>query len=560
MKKLINNNGITIIALIVTIVILLILAGISISTLTGDSGIVKKATDAQIMTALSNVNENLELYKIMETEEMSNEELRDKGILKQVIDESTGRRLGILYDFNKAKIQEKLGKGYEDITLNEEGNINSSTELYNVFVIDLEDGTLHYIKNEEVWSIGGKNNLKEVAERIKFITEWTITEDNEEIELPLDSTYKLLVEWGDGQETLVESTNPESRKHAYKKAGVYDIKIRNNIDGGICKCFRFSVTSTSKDKITRIIQWGEIDIEDAINFSGCSNLKGEIPSPTNRSFRKIKNFDQLFYNCKNLEGTIPKDLFKNARNVIYIGFAFSGCENLKGEIPGELLIDVNQNIENVSHLFNGCKNLTGTIPKELFENKSIKNFTATFQNCSKISRIENGLFDDIGDNVLKMDGTFRGTGIKEIPKDLFKYNVNVTNFDGIFMSCLELEKIPDGLFSTNINATNFNNVFYGCKQIKGKVKKSIFPTEVVENEITFTSTFMWCTNLEGIEEDAFDNYPNIISFDRTFNQCTALTGRVPELWNRDNVKSYGGCFSEVLSIENYIDIPEEWKV
>ena len=42
-----ENDGITLIALVVTIVVLLILAGVSVNALFGDSGIIKKAQDAQ---------------------------------------------------------------------------------------------------------------------------------------------------------------------------------------------------------------------------------------------------------------------------------------------------------------------------------------------------------------------------------------------------------------------------------------------------------------------------------------------------------------------------------
>ena len=40
-----KNNGITLIALIVTIIILIVLAGISIGTLTGDNGIIYRRKD-----------------------------------------------------------------------------------------------------------------------------------------------------------------------------------------------------------------------------------------------------------------------------------------------------------------------------------------------------------------------------------------------------------------------------------------------------------------------------------------------------------------------------------
>ena len=58
MKKTKENQlGITMIALIVTIIVLLILAGISIATLNGDSGIIKKSKEAKEQTEISEEKE-----------------------------------------------------------------------------------------------------------------------------------------------------------------------------------------------------------------------------------------------------------------------------------------------------------------------------------------------------------------------------------------------------------------------------------------------------------------------------------------------------------------------
>lgn len=48
MEKLLNNRkGITLIALVITIIVLLILAGVTIATLTGENGILKQAGKAK---------------------------------------------------------------------------------------------------------------------------------------------------------------------------------------------------------------------------------------------------------------------------------------------------------------------------------------------------------------------------------------------------------------------------------------------------------------------------------------------------------------------------------
>ena len=47
-----ENEGITLIALVVTIIVLLILAGISIAMLTGENGILKRAREAKEETKI----------------------------------------------------------------------------------------------------------------------------------------------------------------------------------------------------------------------------------------------------------------------------------------------------------------------------------------------------------------------------------------------------------------------------------------------------------------------------------------------------------------------------
>ena len=71
MKKIANNRGITLIALIVTIIVLLILAGISISMLTGQNGILNRASEAKEKTEIASEDEKRKLAQaeaLMNTE------------------------------------------------------------------------------------------------------------------------------------------------------------------------------------------------------------------------------------------------------------------------------------------------------------------------------------------------------------------------------------------------------------------------------------------------------------------------------------------------------------
>ena len=56
-----NNKGITLIALVITIIVLLILAGITIAMLTGDNGLLTKANDAKAKDIEASVDERVRL-------------------------------------------------------------------------------------------------------------------------------------------------------------------------------------------------------------------------------------------------------------------------------------------------------------------------------------------------------------------------------------------------------------------------------------------------------------------------------------------------------------------
>ena len=57
-----SNKGVTLLVLGITIVVLSILAGITISMLTNDHGIIDEATSTAIQTETSKVQEEWELY------------------------------------------------------------------------------------------------------------------------------------------------------------------------------------------------------------------------------------------------------------------------------------------------------------------------------------------------------------------------------------------------------------------------------------------------------------------------------------------------------------------
>lgn len=84
MKKLKKNKGITLIALIVTIIVLLILAGVSIAMLTSENGIIKQTVKAKEEIEISSEKEAIELMMVNKEMDKNNEkynigeELKDR--------------------------------------------------------------------------------------------------------------------------------------------------------------------------------------------------------------------------------------------------------------------------------------------------------------------------------------------------------------------------------------------------------------------------------------------------------------------------------------------------
>ena len=124
-KEYKKTRGITLIALIITIIVLLILAGVSITMLTGNNGILTQASNAKIMNNLSKVDESIKLYKSNKKiekvvdensqEEITNDDLINDEILKEYVIEETFRPIGVIEGYKKLGIKDKFGEGYKNI-------------------------------------------------------------------------------------------------------------------------------------------------------------------------------------------------------------------------------------------------------------------------------------------------------------------------------------------------------------------------------------------------------------------------------------------------------------
>ncbi len=118
MNKIKSTKGITLISLVVTIIILLILAGVTIATLMGDNGLINKANDAKIKTEIASIKEEIQT-DILRKQAENNGNISDESLKE------------ILKNYGTLSEEEKL----TDKTL------TTTKESYEIKVSDIFNGT-----------------------------------------------------------------------------------------------------------------------------------------------------------------------------------------------------------------------------------------------------------------------------------------------------------------------------------------------------------------------------------------------------------------------------------
>ena len=168
-EQLKTNKGITLIALVITIIVLLILAGVTIATLTGDNGILTKAQNAKEKNAQKTVEEQINLAvqasRINEglviDKDILEQELTNNGIeiIKSENDELpwTVKKDGYVYTISEnGEVKEKEGIA---ITTGDTEILKGSTEGKKVSaqILSGETGTIK-------WEHTGNITLSETGE------------------------------------------------------------------------------------------------------------------------------------------------------------------------------------------------------------------------------------------------------------------------------------------------------------------------------------------------------------------------------------------------------------
>ena len=334
LQKFKEKRGITLIALVVTIIVLLILAGISISMLTGQNGILNRASEAKEEYSNSTEKEQLQLSY-------------NSAITRKLGESITAEEL-------QNELNEVVGK-------NEDGTSKTeTTDMGNrVFYVKFVKTNHNYrVDNGEVTLITGED--KSVVEP-KNVADWEYTPND-------DGT--LTIKGYKGSDTEVVVPNCIGGVKVKKISGKYgdglSIWSDDIRDDNIRFGWRSGYTKGQKTIKKIIISYGIEEIGD-YTFWGTAGVENiSIPS----SVTSIG--EESFTNCVSLTNiTIPS-------SVTSIGaVSFENCRSLTNiTIPSSVTSIGNET-------FGNCSSLTDiTIPSSV---TSIGN--NAFQNCSSLTNI-----------------------------------------------------------------------------------------------------------------------------------------------------------------------------
>ena len=209
-------------------------------------------------------------------------------------------------------------------------------------------------------------------------------------------------------------------------------------------------------------------------------------------------------------------------------------------------------ITNFYYCFYDCSSLT-SIPEGLFDNNTkVTSFNSCFDSCFSLTSIPEGLFDN-NTKVTNFGSCFVGcSSLTSIPAGLFDNNPNVTNFSYCFYNCSGLASIPEGLFDNNTQVTSFRDCFYGCSSL------TIIPAGLFDNNplvTNFSYCFRNCYDLTTIPEGLFDNNPNVTDFRTCFGNCYDLTSIPVGLFDKNTqVTDFSYCFQNCSKLTVNVQI------
>ena len=273
-----SNNGITLIALVITIIVLLILAGVSIAMLTGENGILKQANNAKNKT---------EEAKIQEKKDLEN--LEDE--ITNIIGIDWEEALKTATKHPEQKESNSIGVGTNGKA------VNMDLWVYSL----MDDGTYGLNTKENLnteTSVGVTSGYKgwfTSNGEIQGTIPQYISEDGGETFKEVTDLKWLFFNCSEMKIAPQIPTTVKKMNYTFRKC--VSLKNTPKIPDGVLEMSRTFQECENLENITNL---PNTVINLAHTFDGCKNLKSVnlvIPN-------SVTNMQRTFYHCENLNGEI----------------------------------------------------------------------------------------------------------------------------------------------------------------------------------------------------------------------------------------------------------------
>ena len=557
MKKIKTTKGITLIALVITIIILLILAGITLNVLWEEEGVINQAEKAKIINELATYKEQLDMF------------VKGKTIEDQTYEEES-------LTAGKTELQYNTKK-------EEGGNIKTVIPgISNEYLEKLE-----IIKGELLINTKNKREI-EIAQSMGIeVNPYDITEEGE----LLSSNGNLLLMDRNGTITIPERVTKIGEGAFANVEGLKTIIIPGTVKEISPNAFAYNTTLETvimqeKDgygveyignfafmecpNLTTVQMPNTVKEMGIQVFYHCGNLKNinlsnnlkEIPINTFDGAKNLSNIELpegltkihafAFLNCISLE-TIK---FPSTINTI-IGSAFNGCSKIKNiEIAKE---NKNLKLEN-GILF--CDNKTeNTVEMIIILKEAIEPGTNTLIVPNTVTILRNGQINsDLGITTIQIQES-----TTNIESGFF--NDNITNVI-ISDDNPKYETYNNSVYTKNINGTDISILRYYGNENEVTIKDG---TQIIEpycfmnkglNKVNLpesmekimTQAFTGCYNLKNITLGENISYFSTLSTYNSGVEDVTIKGNNPYYSIREGVICNGEKTKALFNKEGNIFI------
>ncbi len=566
-----KNKGITLIALVITIIVLLILAGITIGAITGDNGIIQNALSAKEKTEIANERE--------------------------IVEEATVRAMGnnkrgnLVRDELQEELDKITGEGKTIVTedTEESGYFVKFVDSGRIYKVSI-DGDVEYLGEEdelitqaEIMANPESNSTPELIQQVDLTVKTPIEIEGAEYSLVVGGDYYLWVRIVVGEiereacfgpyaikdhTTLVatsgetESTSGFLGNSEVQRGKIQNINIITSLEGHSVDDENTWDVSQSQNGM--YLAWYEInengyyDVTIAgdggiVANSNSSNLfRGIGHGITNTNVEVtitgleyldtglVTNMGSMFNTCK----TSSLDLSNfDTSNVTSMGGMFAGCSSLTS-------LDVTNfdtsKVTSMNNMFESCSSITN-LDLSHFDTSNVTNMRRMFMYCSNLITLDISNFDT--SHVWSMWGMFHSCS-KLIELDLSSFNTsNVTDMASMFLSCSNLMKLDISNFNTS-KVTNIISMFMGCTKLT-ELDLSNFDTS---NLTSLSSMFYNCSNLTTLDVSSFDT-SKVTSMRQMFDGCSNLINFDISKFDTLNVtdmhRMFFGCGFSDINLDNF---------